>query len=163
MFGYVLINQGEMKFKDYDIYHSYYCGLCRSLYEAGGRKSQLSLSYDMTFLVMALTAIYELEPEEKYCRCIAHPAKKHLERKNEKKREEEGKEDRTNINSLMGRVRNKILELFTSSPEKIKTIYNRIISRGIKDTYPHDLNRPRIIWNDKRFIGKFRYNQRRNV
>ena len=89
--------------------------------------------------------------------------RKHLERKNEKKREEEGKEDRTNINSLMGRVRNKILELFTSSPEKIKTIYNRIINRGIKDTYPHDLNRPRIIWNDKRFIGKFRYNQRRNV
>ena len=83
MFGYVVINQGEMKFKDYDIYHSYYCGLCRSLYEAGGRKSQLSLSYDMTFLVMALTALYELEPKEKYCRCIAHPAKKHLERKNE--------------------------------------------------------------------------------
>ena len=82
MFGYVVINQGEMKFKDYDIYHSYYCGLCRSLYEAGGRRSQITLSYDMTFLVLALTALYELEPEEKVCRCIAHPGKKHLERKN---------------------------------------------------------------------------------
>ena len=89
--------------------------------------------------------------------------RKHLERKNEKKREEKGKEDRTNINTLMGRVRNKILELFTSSTQKIKTIYNRIIHRGIKDTYLHDLNRPRIIWHEKRFIGKFRYNQRRNV
>ena len=83
MFGYVIINQPEMKFKDYDIYHSYYCGLCRSLKEAGGRRSQLTLSYDMTFLVMMLTALYELEPKEEMCRCIAHPAKKHLERRNE--------------------------------------------------------------------------------
>ena len=83
MFGYVVINQGEMKFKDYDMYHSYYCGLCRSLKEAGGRRSQITLSYDMTFLVMLLTALYEQEPEEKICRCIAHPAKKHLERKND--------------------------------------------------------------------------------
>ena len=82
MFGYVIINQGEMKIKDYETYRSYYCGLCRSLKEAGGRRSQLTLSYDMTFLVLALTALYELEPEEKLCRCIAHPAKKHLERRN---------------------------------------------------------------------------------
>ncbi len=82
MFGYVVINQGEMKFKDYDIYRSYYCGLCRSLKEAGGRRSQLTLSYDMTFLVMILTGLYELEPEETICRCITHPVKKHLERKN---------------------------------------------------------------------------------
>lgn len=83
MFGYVIINQGEMKFKDYDIYHSYYCGLCRSLKEAGGKRSQLTLSYDMTFMVMLLTALYEQEPVEKECRCIAHPVRKHLERKNE--------------------------------------------------------------------------------
>lgn len=83
MFGYVVINQGEMKFKDYDIYHSYYCGLCKSLKEAGGKRSQLTLSYDTTFLVMVLTALYELEPEENICRCLAHPAKKHLERTND--------------------------------------------------------------------------------
>lgn len=82
MFGYVVINQGEMKFKDYDIYHSYYCGLCRSLKEAGGRCSQLTLSYDTTFLVMVLTALYELPPEENMLRCVAHPTRKHLERTN---------------------------------------------------------------------------------
>lgn len=82
MFGYVVINEKEMKIKDYEIYHSYYCGLCRSLLEAGGRRSQITLSYDMTFLVLLLTALYEQEPEERVCRCIAHPAKKHLERKN---------------------------------------------------------------------------------
>ena len=27
MFGYIAINKAEMKFKDFDVYHSYYCGL----------------------------------------------------------------------------------------------------------------------------------------
>ena len=27
MFGYIIINKGDMKFKEFDIYHSYYCGL----------------------------------------------------------------------------------------------------------------------------------------
>lgn len=31
MFGYVIINKGDMKFKEFDIYHAYYCGLCRLL------------------------------------------------------------------------------------------------------------------------------------
>lgn len=65
MFGYIGINQGEMKIKDYEIYHSYYCGLCRSLKETGGIKGQLTLSYDMTFLVMTLTALYEPETTKK--------------------------------------------------------------------------------------------------
>ena len=31
MFGYVTINKPEIRFKDYDMYRSYYCGLCRDL------------------------------------------------------------------------------------------------------------------------------------
>ena len=31
MFGYIAINKAEMKFKDYDVYQAYYCGLCRRL------------------------------------------------------------------------------------------------------------------------------------
>ena len=33
MFGYISINKAEMKFKDYDVYHSYYCGLFNVLKE----------------------------------------------------------------------------------------------------------------------------------
>ena len=33
MFGYIVMNQPEMKFKDYDLYRSFYCGLCRELKE----------------------------------------------------------------------------------------------------------------------------------
>ena len=88
---------------------------------------------------------------------------KHLERKNKKKRDEENKEYRTNCNTLIGRVKNRILDLFTSSKDKNKKILERIIKRGTKDTYLHDFNRPKIQWHDKLFIGKFRFNQRRNI
>ena len=54
MFGYISINKAEMKFKDYDVYHSYYCGLCKVLKECYGRRGQVTLSFDMTFLVILL-------------------------------------------------------------------------------------------------------------
>lgn len=82
MFGYIIVNKDEMKFKEFDIYHSYYCGLCRSLKERYGAAGQVSLSYDMTFLLMLLSSLYEPETEESECRCIAHPFEKHLTRRN---------------------------------------------------------------------------------
>ena len=65
MFGYIVINQSEMKFKEYDVYRSYYCGLCQSLKERYGVLGQLSLNYDMTFILMLLTGLYEPEEQEK--------------------------------------------------------------------------------------------------
>lgn len=82
MFGYIVINQSELKFKEFDIYHSYYCGLCQSLKERYGATGQLSLNYDMTFILMLLTALYEPETEVSECRCIAHPFEKHPLRRN---------------------------------------------------------------------------------
>ena len=49
MFGYISIIKAEMKFKDYDMYHSYYCGLCKCLKECYGIRGQMTLSFDMTF------------------------------------------------------------------------------------------------------------------
>lgn len=82
MFGYVIINKGDMKFKEFDVYHSYYCGLCRTLKERYGALGQVSLSYDMTFLVMLLSGLYEPETKETTTNCIAHPFEKHLYRRN---------------------------------------------------------------------------------
>ena len=67
MFGYVTINKAEMKFKEFDIYHSFYCGLCRVLKDKYGISGQLTLSYDMTFILILLTELYE--PETKYEHC----------------------------------------------------------------------------------------------
>mgnify|MGYP007110282119 FL=1 len=83
MFGYVIVNKGEMKFKEFDIYHAYYCGLCRLLKEKYGLTGQLSLSYDMTFVILLLSGLYEPDTVTESCKCIAHPLEKHMVKKNE--------------------------------------------------------------------------------
>lgn len=83
MFGYVVVNKGEMKFKEFDIYRSYYCGLCRALKAEYGALGQSSLTYDMTFLVMLLSSLYEPETIKEMNRCIVHPFEKHLTSNNE--------------------------------------------------------------------------------
>lgn len=83
MFGYIAINKAEMKFKDYDIYHAYYCGLCKCLRERYGVRGQLTLSYDMTFFIILLTGLYEPETKKETIRCIAHPFEKHIAYRNE--------------------------------------------------------------------------------
>lgn len=76
MFGYIVVNQPELKFKEFDIYKGYYCGLCRSLRKNYGLSGQLTLTYDMTFLAMLLSSLYEPETTDEMHRCIVHPVKK---------------------------------------------------------------------------------------
>ncbi len=82
MFGYVIVNKGEMKFKEFDVYQSYYCGLCRALKDKYGALGQISLTYDMTFLVMLLSSLYEPETAKGMTKCIAHPFEKHQTSRN---------------------------------------------------------------------------------
>lgn len=77
MFGTVTIHQPEMKFKDYGIYRSFYCGLCRSLKHRYGLSGQSTLSYDMTFLALLLSGLYEPETAEDKTWCAAHPFERH--------------------------------------------------------------------------------------
>ncbi|MBR2950146.1 MAG: hypothetical protein IKC46_09795 [Lachnospiraceae bacterium] len=77
MFGYIIVNKQEMKFREYDCYRSYYCGLCRELKSRYGLTGQMTLSFDMTFLVVLLTGLYEPETVKSSCKCIAHPFEKH--------------------------------------------------------------------------------------
>ena len=49
MFGYVMVQKGELLVKEYDTFRAYYCGLCRQLAEYG-IKGRLLLNYDCTFL-----------------------------------------------------------------------------------------------------------------
>ena len=82
MFGYVVVNKAEMKFKEFDVYHSYYCGLCHALKDRYGSAGQLTLSYDMTFILMLLTSLYEPESSYGTGKCIVHPFEKHEIRRN---------------------------------------------------------------------------------
>lgn len=82
MFGYITVNKPEMKFKEFDEYHSFYCGICRDLKRKYGSAGQLSLSYDMTFLAILLTGLYEPETVNSRCKCIAHPFESHPTKNN---------------------------------------------------------------------------------
>lgn len=76
MFGYININQKELSTENKKAYQAYYCGLCRRLKTNCGAKGQMLLNYDMTFLVVLLTGLYELSNEETEFVCALHPIKK---------------------------------------------------------------------------------------
>lgn len=76
MFGYVTANKPEMKLREFARYKGFYCGLCRRLRRLYGGLGQITLTYDMTFLIVLLTSLYEPATEETKKRCLIHPAKK---------------------------------------------------------------------------------------
>lgn len=76
MFGYVTANKPELKIREFARYKGFYCGLCRRLHSRHGRIGQITLTYDMTFLVILLSSLYEPATEEERRRCLLHPAKK---------------------------------------------------------------------------------------
>lgn len=82
MFGYVVMNKPEIKFKDFDLYRSFYCGLCRELRERYGITGQISLTYDMTFVILLLSGLYEPPGKKGTTRCVIHPVRKQPVRKN---------------------------------------------------------------------------------
>ena len=83
MFGYIRINKMDLTFREFDYYKGYYCGLCKYLKENHGEISRLSLNYDITFLIVILTALYKVESTITEERCIANPLKKKMRIVNE--------------------------------------------------------------------------------
>ena len=82
MFGYVVMNKPEIKFKDFDLYRSFYCGLCRELRERYGISGQITLTYDLTFMILLLSGLYEPPVRKGTTRCIVHPVRRQPVRKN---------------------------------------------------------------------------------
>ena len=84
MFGYININRKKLSEDDLNAYRSYYCGLCQTLKKNYGAKGQLLLNYDMTFLIVFLTGLYEPEVEvESRFICKMHPTKKRTAKTNQ--------------------------------------------------------------------------------
>ena len=54
MFGYVIANLEGLTQAQKDRYKGCYCGLCRVLKQRHGFSGRLTLTYDMTFLVLLL-------------------------------------------------------------------------------------------------------------
>ena len=62
MFGCMIANQALLSEPEKARYKGCYCGLCRVLKERHGFFGRVALTYDMTFLVLVLSSLYE--PEE---------------------------------------------------------------------------------------------------
>ncbi len=76
MFGYVIANKDILTEDQLGRYKACYCGLCRALKVRRGQLSRLTLNYDMTFLIMVLSSMYEPDETSGADCCVAHPFKK---------------------------------------------------------------------------------------
>ena len=65
MFGYITVNKKQLSDEQIKTYQEYYCGLCRKLKQDYGKRGQLVLTYDMTFLIVLLSGLYEPDDEKK--------------------------------------------------------------------------------------------------
>lgn len=76
MFGYIRPFKPHMRNFEYEIYSSFYCGLCKELGKKYGQIFRMTLSYDFAFLGLLYNAYHSKCNTIKKKRCIAHPIKK---------------------------------------------------------------------------------------
>ena len=77
MFGYVLANRQALSEAELARYRGCYCGLCHAIGRAYGQPQRFALSYDLTFLVLLLSSLYEPPETQAQRRCLAHPLRRH--------------------------------------------------------------------------------------
>ncbi len=76
MFGYVRPAKGDLKVKEFELYRSIYCGLCKQLGRSFGPFARMTLSYDFAFLsLLHMSVNGQHALIEKQC-CFVNPLKK---------------------------------------------------------------------------------------
>lgn len=83
MFGYVTADPAALSSEQFARYRGCYCGLCRALGQACGEICRSCLNYDMTFLLLLLSSLYEPTEESGENRCVVHPFRAHTWWQNE--------------------------------------------------------------------------------
>lgn len=76
MFGYIKTDKPEMKIKEYEAYRGLYCSLCKAMGKHFGLLSRLTLSYDITFLLLTRLSFTGTLPCFEGGRCLFNPTKK---------------------------------------------------------------------------------------
>lgn len=77
MFGYVVADSKKLSDADKERYQQAYCGLCNQLQEKYGMTGRMTLSYDITFLVILLSSLYGSGESTGSRRCPLHPFTSH--------------------------------------------------------------------------------------
>lgn len=82
MYGYISCSRDSLNAEEQERYQEIYCGLCRKLGREYGQLGRLSLSYDMTFLILFLSSLYEPEEKREPFRCGLHPRREKMAAEN---------------------------------------------------------------------------------
>ncbi len=76
MFGFVVANPERLTEEQRLRYKSVYCGVCENLGADRGFRYRMTLTYDLAFLALVLSAVTGMPYAEGMVRCPVHPMKK---------------------------------------------------------------------------------------
>lgn len=76
VFGYVMASIQELTQEERSRYRSVYCGICRRIGKNCSQCSRMALTYDMVFLALLLSSLYEPEETSGASRCLPHPIRR---------------------------------------------------------------------------------------
>ncbi len=76
MFGYLQPRRDELRVREYELYKSFYCGLCKRLGKDYGLLSRLTLSYDCTVFALLAVSLHSERCHVSKGRCVVCPAKR---------------------------------------------------------------------------------------
>lgn len=75
LFGYIRPDKSNMLVKEYELYKSVYCALCKQLEKDYGIFAKSILSYDSTFFCIVSASLVGAKPEIEHHRCTVNPLK----------------------------------------------------------------------------------------
>lgn len=70
MFGYVIPDKLNMYIKDFNVFQSFYCGLCRALSKTGSQPTRLCTNYDVTFYNVLIHSLTNTEVKFEKHLCV---------------------------------------------------------------------------------------------
>jgi hypothetical protein len=76
MFGFVTADLKTLTRQQRQRYGAVYCGICRAIRETANQTARLSLQYDMAFLALLLSSLYEPEETGGKVPCLLHPCRR---------------------------------------------------------------------------------------
>lgn len=76
MFGYIKPYKPEMRIKEYELYRSFYCSMCKKLGKSYGVFARFTLNYEFVFLSLLYASLNDNDCPTKLGRCPFNPAKK---------------------------------------------------------------------------------------
>lgn len=76
MFGYIKPYKPEMRMKEYELYRSFYCSMCKKLGKSYGVLARFTLNYEFVFLSLLYASLNDGDCPTVQKRCPFNPAKK---------------------------------------------------------------------------------------